>query len=269
MDLAKEKIESPMVEYYRRMSAGGDQQGLGLEIEVETEGLIHTILVWVEASVTVTSDGRRSGEPLNYPLDNSTVPTFFYRDMRTDSWVKLIGHVGTSVDGGKTRSKAHRVPSNSEGPFKGSELGPNFKPNKSRHNNSEISNFAENEAQTIDPVTIEIQANILRERRTISHIQSSAITQVVSNTVMYEGEEEHAETQEDHFNICMTNKSIKIVHLKENLSLEEAGQVDQEESKALQLKEQDEAANCIKEDVIPLKMQLPIEEVVQYTNTSE
>ncbi|KAK6784624.1 hypothetical protein RDI58_018079 [Solanum bulbocastanum] len=97
----------------------------------------------------------------------------------------------------------------------------------------------------------------------------------MNNTVMYKGEEEHAETQQDQFNICMTNttvpgnKSTKIVHLKDSLSLEEVGQVDKEESKALQLKEQDEAANCIEEDIIPLKMQLPFEEVVQDSNTSE
>ncbi|KAH0705528.1 hypothetical protein KY290_010216 [Solanum tuberosum] len=65
------------------------------------------------------------------------------------------------------------------------------------------------------------------------------------------------------------NKSTEIVHLNESLSPEEAGKVDKEESKALQLKEQDEAANCIEEDVIPLKMQLPVEEFVQDTNTSE
>lgn len=34
------------------------------------------------------------------------------------------------------------------------------------------------------------------------------------------------------------NKSTKTVRLKESLSLEEAGQADKEESKALQLKEQ-------------------------------
>ena len=89
----------------------------------------------------------------------------------------------------------------------------------------------------------------------------------------YKGEEEHTETQEDQFNICMTNtivvgnKSTEIVHLKESSSPKEVGQVDSEESKALQLKEQNEAANCM-EDVIPLKMQLPVEEVVQ-DNTSE
>ena len=64
------------------------------------------------------------------------------------------------------------------------------------------------------------------------------------------------------------NKSTEILHLKESSSPEEVGQVDTKESKALQLKEQNEAANCM-EDVIPLKMQLPIEEVVRDTNTSE
>lgn len=76
----------------------------------------------------------------------------------------------------------------------------------------------------------------------------------------YKGEEEHTETQEDQFNICMTNttvvgnKSTEILHLKESSSPEEVGQVDTKESKALQLKEQNDAANCIEEDVIPLKI---------------
>lgn len=59
------------------------------------------------------------------------------------------------------------------------------------------------------------------------------------------------------------NKSTEIVQFKENLSLEEAGWVDKEESKALQPKEHDEATNCIEEDLVPLKIQLPVEEVVQ------
>lgn len=50
------------------------------------------------------------------------------------------------------------------------------------------------------------------------------------------------------------NKSTEIVHLKESLSLEEAGQVEKEESKALQLNEHDDTANCVEEDVIPLKI---------------
>lgn len=58
---------------------------------------------------------------------------------------------------------------------------------------------------------------------------------------MYEGEEQHTETHEDQFNICVADtvvrrdKSTEIGLLKEDLPLEEAGQVVKEESEVLQL----------------------------------
>lgn len=77
------------------------------EVEAEILCLIYTIPVWVETPVTVKSEGRRSGEPLNYPLDNSTVQAFFDRELRANTSAKSTGHVGMSVNGGKYRSKAH------------------------------------------------------------------------------------------------------------------------------------------------------------------
>lgn len=71
--------------HWARIKAKGDGKEIPKEVEVETEGLIYTIPVWVEAPVTVKLDGRRSEGPLNYPLNNSTVPAFFDRDMRADT----------------------------------------------------------------------------------------------------------------------------------------------------------------------------------------
>ncbi|KAH0705529.1 hypothetical protein KY290_010217 [Solanum tuberosum] len=123
-----------------------------------------------EAPVTVKSKGR-SGEPLNYP-----VPTFCDRDMRVDSRVKLIGHVGTSVDGGKFKSKAQGVPTNRDEHLKGNlgpftqlqNFGPIFSPTKADPLIQRFPNFSENEVQTIDPVTIEVQEE---QYCTFSHMQ--------------------------------------------------------------------------------------------------
>ncbi|KAG5572712.1 hypothetical protein H5410_062478 [Solanum commersonii] len=95
------------------------------EVEVETEGLIYTIMV----------------------------------DMRADTWVKLAGHVGTSFDGGKFRLKALWVPCNRERPFKCNfrpftqlqNLGSILIPTKTNPIIQRFPNFTENESPNCKP----------------------------------------------------------------------------------------------------------------------
>lgn len=61
-----------------------DGKEIPREAKVETEGLIYTISVSVEAPVTIKSEGR-SGKPLIYPRDNSTLSAFLIRNMRAET----------------------------------------------------------------------------------------------------------------------------------------------------------------------------------------
>lgn len=63
------------------------------EIEIANEGLIYTIPVWVEAPVAMKAVRRRSGEPSNCPLDNSTVSAYFKRDVRAKKAGNVTGHI--------------------------------------------------------------------------------------------------------------------------------------------------------------------------------